>query len=253
MKADKTLSIQVKSKTERRIMEDPEIEMISEWNLKRIITVLIIFLILIFMFLAYYFSRLDDNEDAKNVVSSHAEKEPTVELPDSIKPAIPEQASAKDFSEDTLVEDTVELIPTQHTDQEEPEIALETVIEKQIPVEIPKPETLNQHVTQARLARWVKDKVPHGQVVLPLLVDDTKAEGFYYFTDVNNMQGNTVFHEWLREGESIYKRKFNIKGARGRMSTSKLFTYRTTGQWQVRLITEQGEMLHKIDFSVENK
>ncbi len=36
MKAEKKLSIKVKSKTERRIMEDPELEMITEWNIKNI-------------------------------------------------------------------------------------------------------------------------------------------------------------------------------------------------------------------------
>jgi hypothetical protein len=61
MKADKKLSIKVKSKTERRIMEDPELEMISEWNIKKILFALIVF-ILVIILPAYYFSSMDNSE-----------------------------------------------------------------------------------------------------------------------------------------------------------------------------------------------
>lgn len=255
MKADKTLSIKVKSRTERRIMDEPEIEMMTAWNLKRIISALVIFLIIIILILIYFFSRLGDD----SVTSSGEVNEPIIRLPSASKENIPEHKIPQNLSQDTFdpvassAENATLLTPSTTNSTENTDTNIVTVIEKQLALEVPKSEVLNKHVTQARLAQWVKDKVPHGNVDLPLRVDDSKAEGFYYFTDINNLQGNKVYHEWLREGKSIYKRRFSIRSPRARMSTSKLFTYRTTGQWQVRLITAKGEVLHKIDFLVVSK
>ncbi len=257
MKADKTLSIRIKSKTEQRIMDEPEIEMITQWNLKRIISVLSVFLIISIITLAYLFSRLSDDD----ISSSREENVFVARSPSPTKEKIPELKTSQNFSTNTFatkavnkVEDTNLLVPeanpvaTTNTD-----LATETTYEKQDPLKAAENEILNQYITQARLARWVENNVPHGKVDLPLRVGDSKAEGFFYFTDVKNLQNKIIFHEWLREGKSIYKRRFTIRSPKVRMATSKLFTFRTTGQWQVRLITGQGEVLHKIDFLVVNK
>ncbi|WP_221896394.1 hypothetical protein [Bathymodiolus japonicus methanotrophic gill symbiont] len=65
MNTDKNISIKVKSKTERRIMEEPELEMISEWNYKRIAYALIV-LILLVIIPAYYFSSQDNSDSEKS-------------------------------------------------------------------------------------------------------------------------------------------------------------------------------------------
>ncbi len=61
MKADKKVKIKVISNTERRIMEEPEVEMITSWNFKRIIVALLILISLIII-PSYYLSHLNENK-----------------------------------------------------------------------------------------------------------------------------------------------------------------------------------------------
>ena len=264
MKADKKFSIKVKSKTERRIMEDPELNMITEWNIKRIIYALIV-LILLVILPAYYFNTLDDSDTVKKETSVPIVNESFTEKKDSINAtpakkvsvikAIPEQTPVPVAKKEVTTEKTgVDKLSVESSRNIDKEITAETVVTENKQQPIPaSPEHLNLHITRAMLAQGVNKLEPYGEVELPILVDSSKAQRATYFTEVNNMQGSIVFHEWLKEGKTIYKRKIIIRGNRWRIPTSKLFTSRSIGQWQVRIITQQGDILHKIDFSVEKR
>lgn len=273
MKEDKTISIKVKSKTERRIMEDPELEMISEWNFKKILYALIV-LILLVILPAYYFSNLNDSETEK---SPSEENEFVTNNVDSVKEIAINKPAIEDSSNITLpntVQDNVvkdvqqtpvketiaqqQRVDSSATDASEKiakqAIQKEVVVVKNVQkVPADNIEKFNPNITRAQLAQGVNKLEPFGEIELPILVDKSKAASVTYFTEVNNMQGETVFHEWLQDGKSIYKRKINIRGDRWRISTSKLFPYNSIGQWQVRIINQQGDILHKIDFSVERR
>jgi len=272
MKAEKNLSIKVKSKTERRIMENPEVEMITEWNIKRIVSVIIASLLIIIP--AYYFSQKDVTDADKYAKSISLDNESKVTRQDSIDKAISPVTDQEAISEEHTTQgskretipqpvatnDSIVLVPpVKPGEQADEEKNTKAVVTKEAerqqqsskqPVET---EYLNPHITEARLALGINKLIPYGEVDLPLFVDNTKASGIFFFTEVSNMRGSTVFHEWLKEGESIYKLKAIIRSNRSRFYTSKLFTPRSVGQWQVRIITDQGEVLHKVDFSVKNR
>ena len=261
-------------------MEDPELEIISEWNIKRILYALIV-LILLVIYPAYYFSSI--NDDSEEATPPTTVKKSVIDNQDSVKQATVNKP---------VVETPVKIIPAETTPVQVPvkEIIPEKnpvhtpakgVISKQANIKItavappekvvkeseqednaakhvkPNPvnstSDLNSHISRAQLAQGVNKLEPFGEIKLPILVDTSKAYEITYFTEVINMQGDTVFHEWLQEGNSVYKRKINIRGNRWRISTSKLFPYNSTGQWQVRIITQQGDVLNKVDFSVEKR
>jgi len=66
MKTDKKLSIKVKSKTERRIMEEPQMEVITEWNIKRIFIALLVLLLLVII-PSYYLNSLNEDPALKDI------------------------------------------------------------------------------------------------------------------------------------------------------------------------------------------
>lgn len=287
MKADKKISIKVKSKTEQRIMEDPEVEMITEWNIQRILVALIV-LILFLVVPAYYFSRSDKSSFDESVVKDASalalsnktdiKKQNSFKEP-SAKPFKVKASPDKNTSQQALAKNAVKQIPhkqqatnnkippqseplaipanlAENTDSKNRSTKVAGVNKPQQTTVHEKPadtKSLNAHVIRALLAQGVNKLEPFGQVELPLLVNDSQAQGITYFTEVSDMQGETVFHEWLKQGEIIYKRKIHIGGKRWRFYTSKLFTYSSNGQWQVRVITEQGDILHQMDFSVEKR
>ncbi len=256
MNADKKFTIKIKSKAEKRLKVEPEVEMITQWNLQRILLAVIVFIVIIILS-AYYFNSQQNSAALKNVEHRPYQSQSTQQQ-DIVSDVMPEEIAIQEVTEEITNEPAIIIPPVSSVEPIEKKSNEVSVVEKELvqqsnSKDIVEPEILNPHVTRARLAKWVNKLEPHGQVDLPFLVDNEQATGFFYFTEVSDLQGRTVIHEWLREGESIYKHKFMIRGRKGRIYTSKLFTYKTTGQWQVRLITQQGEVLHKIDFAVENR
>lgn len=268
MKAEKTLSIKVKSKTERRIMENPEVEMITEWNTNRIVSAIVAALLIIIP--AYYFSQNDVTDADKYAKSISMEHKSKIKKQDSVKDVVAEKIIApvsvtsiqETIPESTPTDAPVVLVPpVKPSEQAVDEINTGVIAAKKVASQSQQPtskqpsevEYLSSHITQAQLSLGINKLKPYGKVDLPLLVDNTKATGIFFFTEVNDMLGSTVFHEWLKEGQSIFKLKAIIRRNSTSFYTSKLFTPRSVGQWQVRIITDQGEVLHKIDFSVENR
>ncbi|BCG63354.1 MAG: cytoskeleton protein RodZ [Methyloprofundus sp.] len=249
MKTEKKLTIKVRSKTERRIME-PELEMITEWNIKRIVIALLLLLLFIAM-PAYYFSTSDGNvETSVNGI----DKDEAMIASHDTQQELKQQPLVAQQNEEvaTLVEVTPqkEVIKQVKTDLVPGIEREESHVKQQMAVE-PEVVALHQNITRAQLAAGMNQREPFGEVDLPLLVNEEKAGGVFYFTEVINMKGKTVFHEWLFQDKLAYKRKFNIRGDRWRMATSKLFDAHYVGAWQVRIITQEGELLHKIDFAVQ--
>jgi len=270
MNTNKTLSIKVKSKTNHGLDGEPEVEMISEWDLKKIIYAVIA--ILIFIVLpAYYFNIQDDNDTTKLVDTVHIEAEAKQigqggSTDETQIEQVPPQTLAKEIavkeaplSEKKKTEAVLVEEPTIQAATDNPAVYIDTepktlvIDKKEQHLTPPKAEQLNPHIARAQLAIGINKLKPYGKVELPFLVENSKTRGLYFFTEIINMQGSAVFHEWLREGKSIYKRKIIIRGDRWRFYTSKLFTKSSVGQWQVRVITKQGEVLHKINFSVEKR
>ncbi len=237
MKVDKKIIIKVKSKTEQRIMENPKVEMLTTWNIKRILYAVLVLLIATIMIIYYLSqSRAEHKNHPRMLVPTPIAKQqnlmPTTRVEKSASKAVIQAKLSNNSSEIKMVQIKAITPNPQHQKQLEPKI-------------------LNSHLARARLAKEVSDLEPYGEVELPIIINAHKAQGIFYFTDIVNMKGNTVFHEWLKQENSIYKRKFIIRGNRWRVSTSKLFDMNSAGAWQVRLITASGEILNKINFDVE--
>jgi len=240
MKADKKIIIKVKSKTEQRIMEDPKAEMITTWNIKRIAYAVLVLLIVVFI-VVYYFSQSGAMKKNKprTVIRVHTEKQTSdapVSVPIKVKKSVPKKIIQSEVSHQ------VSEIKVAQVNKIAPHFQNKGIIE---------PKILNPLLTRAKLAKGVSELEPYGEVELPIIINNSESQGVFYFTDIIKMKGSVVFHEWLKQEKSIYKRKFIIRGNRWRVSTSKLFDIDSSGEWQVRLITQSGEVLNKINFTVE--
>jgi len=108
-------------------------------------------------------------------------------------------------------------------------------------------------LTRVQLAKGISDKEPYGEIISPVIVDDDKATGVFYFTELRGMQGETVYHEWLRNGKVVYSKPIRILGKRWRAATRKLMNRSFTGNWTVRLKAGNGDVLNEIKFVVKKK
>ncbi len=106
-------------------------------------------------------------------------------------------------------------------------------------------------LTRVQLAKGINNKEPFGVIISPVIVDNEKATGVFYFTELRGMKGETVYHEWLLDGKAVFTKRIKILGKRWRASTSKLMNRTYTGNWSVRLKDDQGRVLNEIKFVVK--
>lgn len=108
----------------------------------------------------------------------------------------------------------------------------------------------DERIRRTVLAQSIKNKEPKSEIGVPIVARQDRAVVVYFFTEITNMKGAVLFHHWLHDGESVFKRKIGIFGDRWRASTSKMISYSGKGHWVVQLINSQGKILSKIEFDV---
>jgi hypothetical protein len=105
-------------------------------------------------------------------------------------------------------------------------------------------------VARGILTKSIVNKEPSGVISLPLTLGKNGAQTLYYFTELQNMSGKEINHEWLYKGKSVFKRPIRITEQRWRTATHKTIRSNAPGDWSVRLTDGQGNILQQIDFKV---
>jgi len=109
----------------------------------------------------------------------------------------------------------------------------------------------NHTKVRASLTYRVNNKEPAGDTVRTVNTKHKKPVWVYYFTELKAMNGNKVYHEWLRNGSVVSKQALVISGDTWRTSSRKLISDTEQGNWSVRLVDEKGRLLNEKNFKVE--
>jgi len=214
--------------------KETEPQMVTEWHTGRIVGAFVIFLL--FIMLPFYL--FDEDEPSQPINTSPVVDTVMLnnELPKKIiKPV-----------------DVIISVPEPIVRIKEPSISVKSSdiknnnIEKVLKTELKI--LSNKNVVRAVLAKGLYNKEPVGDIVLPLVLNNTEASRVFYFTEIINMKGQYLYHQWLRNGQMVYKRRIGILGNRWRASTNKLIPYSKVGSWTVRLVNKQGVILNEIKF-----
>ncbi|MGR9046663.1 MAG: DUF2914 domain-containing protein [Gammaproteobacteria bacterium] len=232
---------------------------ITEWNIKRILGVLIVIFLGIVM-LYYYLGNASNDavEDSlveaeqaiENVSSSHEDNKE--EYNEKSQPAKSETADGHDNTS-AHKEDAMAVAASSETDLKQ---APKTPAKLEIATRDKRAEdtvrqTISHHkVTRALLARGMANKEPFKEIKTSIKVRKDKATGVFYFTEIKGMNGRHLYHQWVHEGRLVHKRPIEVRGNHWRVSTSKLFSFTRQGDWTVRLIDEEGKIYNEIRFKV---
>jgi hypothetical protein len=65
----------------------------------------------------------------------------------------------------------------------------------------------------------------------------------YYYTELRDMSGQTAIHRWEYNGEVKAEVKFDVRGPRWRVWSSKSFVPGWTGDWKVSVLNGAGEVI----------
>ena len=70
-----------------------------------------------------------------------------------------------------------------------------------------------------------------------------KADNIFYFSELRDMSGQTATHRWEHEGKVVSEVKFNVRGPRWRVWSSKAYTPGWEGEWKVSVLNGAGEII----------
>ncbi len=94
------------------------------------------------------------------------------------------------------------------------------------------------NITRSTFALAVVDREPVDEV------DVVSADSVYYFTELSGLEGATIRHRWLYQGEVMADVEFHVGGPRWRVWSKKNLLPRWTGLWTVAVVDENGVVIH---------
>lgn len=244
-----------------------------EWNIPAIIAA-VIFIVSLISAGLYFFSS-EENVPAEFVTSPQN----TVQAP------VPEQSSTETITEEIVAENVViaksdlessrasnvESEPVINTIIKEPSkeqeiINAPLVVEEEVVIEAVKapieevveavavaPDSsaspvFTDKVKRAQFTTGIEQREP---VDLIEGVFPAKAEGLrqlYFFSELRNLKGHTIRHQWFHEGKLQSEIKFNVRGNRWRVNSSKRLNPAAMGDWEVKVVNEENETLLSKNF-----
>jgi hypothetical protein len=245
----KNIVIKVKYPASGRMSEDyvPTPQIITEWDVKRICLAIGV-IVLILVSLVYFIGKDTQVTDSGN---SSVSSEAIVNTPEKqeVSQEITTKQPVVEVASD-LVKPKTEVTPKKkQTDV----IKVKEVVKKQ-----PDHKLIKEHrhakvnnVRRALLTYEINNKEPVGEVAGTVNVSQAKPVLVYYYTELKRMNDRKVYHEWLQNGAIVSRQEMIISADRWRTSSRKLLTDNTKGNWTVRLVDENGQLLNEKTFKVD--
>ncbi|MBO6850086.1 MAG: DUF2914 domain-containing protein [Marinobacter sp.] len=109
---------------------------------------------------------------------------------------------------------------------------------------------LSDHVIRAQLSTGLEEKEPIDEIPNVLTMDSDGLVRIYLFTEIQGMEGQLHFHDWYLEDERVARVEISPSVDPMRASSAKYIDQHMVGDWRVEVVTEEGELLAKGEFSV---
>lgn len=222
--------------------KSPSPQVITEWNVKRIsLAVLVVGLLI------------------GAVIYGVNHEEPQAPLPidyksslDAFSPPAPSQLPAQSavIPEAIKNQNISKLNPESNI--EKPKATKTTNISKTKSTEHlqNKQKKANKNVVRALITHQINNKEPGLEISQQVSINK-KPSWVYYFTELKEMNGEKVYHEWLKNNVRISKYELIIAADTWRTSSRKLLSDTDKGKWTVRLLDKNSHILNEQKFKVD--
>lgn len=235
---------------------------ITEWNLKRIFTGLAVLVLAVGVLI---YSTVGEEEEFTEVQGY------TESIPLAIEPKSPKRTDQLRGSESSAAR-SQQRIEIQTAEREhDPVSVLETEretlprkksisgfdVSKFEPVDTQEATTesktsaQNDKIIRSQFTSNIKHREPVDKMVPPFFAQPDKAIGVHYFTELKGLKGHTITHSWKHEGRVVSERPFKVRGNRWRIYTSKLLNMKSLGQWEVRVVDSNGDIIDQKNFELK--
>lgn len=107
---------------------------------------------------------------------------------------------------------------------------------------------IDRRLTRAQLTSGMRGREPLDKLT-SIIGANSQGKRLYYFTELKNMRGTTVSHNWLREGVVMLSVKFKIGSNRWRIFSNTYLRPKLAGRWRVETIDNgTGKVMGRKDF-----
>lgn len=96
-----------------------------------------------------------------------------------------------------------------------------------------------ESVTRAQFTSAIDNREPVDDIS-EFNIDSGKV---YFFSELRGLEGQTITHRWEYQGQVMAEVNFNVGGPRWRVNSSKNLMPAWTGEWQVVIVNQAGEVL----------
>ena len=84
-----------------------------------------------------------------------------------------------------------------------------------------------------------------------ILVDNISSNSYTeisFFTELTNLSGHTITHQWTYSDKIIFEKSFEVNGGRWRIWTSKKILPKWSGNWTVNVLDTDRSVLESKSF-----
>jgi hypothetical protein len=74
-------------------------------------------------------------------------------------------------------------------------------------------------------------------------LDNSTSNSITFFTELNDMSGQTITHQWMFGDKVMFEKTFEVKAARWRVWTSKTLIPAWSGTWMVNVLDDERNLL----------
>ena len=103
-------------------------------------------------------------------------------------------------------------------------------------------------VSRAMFTIGVQDREP---VLSVDSINSTAYQSISFFTELNDLSGHNVTHQWTFNDQVMFEKTFEIKGPRWRVWTSKTLAPDWTGAWTVNVLDDDRSVLSTRTFEYQ--
>ena len=103
-------------------------------------------------------------------------------------------------------------------------------------------------VSRAMFTIGIDNREP---VIMVDSIDSSAYNSISFFTELKDLEGHNVTHQWTYDDKVMFEKTFEVKGARWRVWTSKTLLPSWTGEWTVNVLDTDRTVLATKSFEYQ--
>lgn len=100
-----------------------------------------------------------------------------------------------------------------------------------------------KNIVRAQFTWGIKNREPTSKIRSPAILQPGDSVALYFFSELKDMAGQSLSHEWSHNGRVVVAKDFQINENRWRVFSSKQLTSDLLGEWKVAIKDSKGENL----------